>query len=273
MFWYDRVTGIQKAELVKEQLGVVYCATGSFQHLQAALTSAIAFHQLNPAIPITVFTDSALTRNDFFRQHLRRYNVTVLEARVLQGSFMSRELKINMGRLSPYEITLYLDSDILPLQPVPEITTFLKDKDLALVVDSNATLGQSDHTDRAEIEMATSLGIPLTATQYNGGVLLWRVGIETAGFFSAWRKEWSKLQKHDQVALIRAIAITGIEVAEMPIEYNTPPPTRDFQIIPESGETRLMHCWGGQIMTGEFFRKARVKTPSAFTLAEQLVRF
>lgn len=253
-----------------ETFGVVYCATNNPLYLKAAITSAIALHKLNRDIPITIFFDDRLKPGLFLTQQLRYYKINLVRIALLGGEYRSREAKTNLGLITPYENTLYLDADIFPVNPVPEIWNFLGENDIAMVRDLNPTLAECDHVAPSEIAFTlTREGITPNSIQYNTGVMLWRKNAATDLFFEQWNKEWLIFQKHDQVAQIRAIAKTGISITKMPVEYNTPPPF-GLKNLEHEG-TKFVHHWGGQINSGNFFTIVKSRNPEISWLVNELL--
>jgi hypothetical protein len=78
------------------------------------------------------------------------------------------------------------------------------------------------------------------------------------------------LDRHDQLALARAIAASHTSVLELPRRYNLSP--RDAEPLLKQGESaNLLHCWGGKVTSGRFRRLARRFCPQALETAEQLL--
>jgi hypothetical protein len=254
-----------------ETFGVVYCATNNPLYLKAAITSAIALHKLNRYIPVTIFFDDGFKPGLHLTQQLRYYKINLVRITLLGGEYRSREAKTTLSLITPYENTLYLDADVFPVKPIPEICGFLEGHDVAMVRDQKPTLGECNHIDPAEIAFTlTREGITPNSIQYNGGVILWRKNAATDLFFEQWHKEWSIFQKHDQAAQIRAIAKTGISIAEMPVEYNTPPFRFGLKNLEHEG-TKLLHLWGGQINSGSFFTIVKSRNPEISWLVNELL--
>jgi hypothetical protein len=92
--------------------------------------------------------------------------------------------------------------------------------------------------------------------------MLWRAGEPTATLFQHWHQEWRRFARQDQLALVRAIASSRIQVATLPASYNTSP--RDAR-----GQTvHLLHCWGNKVQRGMFRRFAAVHCPKAVADAQ-----
>lgn len=161
--------------------GVIYFATTNTAYLEAALISAIALRQQEPTLPITVISDHPLLA----LLPLQNYGITlkVLDAaEVGYHAFSSRSIKTRLNAYSPYQETLFLDADILPLQPVADLWRYLDQSDLAMVVDRLPMVSLCDHI--AQEEKAYTLErLPGNTVQFNSGVMLWRESLETQTLF------------------------------------------------------------------------------------------
>jgi Nucleotide-diphospho-sugar transferase len=231
--------------------GVIYCATNHVAYFEAALTSAIVLRHLNPELPITIVCDSPI----YCTLPLHAYGIfTIVANPTLAGNFLSRSLKTQLNHFSPYEETLYLDSDILPMQPITPIWDYLASADCAMVVDRMPTIADCDHIAVAE-KAYTLATLPGRTTQFNSGVMLWRKNHHTTQLFQQWQREWSRFQKHDQLALVRALAQTQLSVARLPVNYNISPIDAAPSLLPKK-EVYFLHCWGGQVASGAYRQTA-----------------
>jgi len=237
--------------------GVIYCATGNLAYLEAAVISAMSLRQHEPVLPITLISDQPLVKH----LPLQDYGITprlVEHCEHDQDAFSSRSLKTRLNAYSPYEETLFLDADILPLQPVFELWDYLNESDLAMVVDRLPMVSLCDHV--APDEKAYTLQrLSGNTVQFNSGVVLWRDSLATQALFQQWYEEWQQFQKHDQLALIRAIKAVQIPVTKLPMTYNISP----IDAAPLMGtdqEVYLLHCWG-TVTSGKYRQIAQQYYP------------
>lgn len=250
--------------------GVVYCATNSEAYLEAALISAIAFHQLEPEIPITLISDLPLLNLIPLQSH--GITPRFLEPEELNdpgfqcSQFVSRSIKTRLSRFSPYEETLFLDADILPLRSISQVWNHLDQGDWAMVTDLMPTLDLCVHI-AAEEKDYTLCHLPGTTPHFNSGVLLWRDNAQTRRVFEQWHREWLRFQKHDQLALMRAIDLAELPVTTLPATYNISPIDAPLQDQP----VYLLHCWGGQVAAGKFPQIAQEYCPRAVSTALALL--
>jgi hypothetical protein len=231
--------------------GAIYCATDHPIYLEAALISAIAFRQLNPTIPVTILCDRPLSAQIAVEDD----GITVIEISPKPGSdFQSRQLKTQLASLSPYAETLYIDSDILPLKPIDPIWDYLAQSDMAMAHDRLPTIGECDHVALVEREYTLAL-LPPSTTHYNSGVMLWCNTPAIQELFQQWQQEWGQFQKQDQLAFVRALARMPLPIAQLPVNYNTSPIDAAPVLLPKN-EVYFLHCWGGQVASGEYRRIA-----------------
>jgi len=248
--------------------GVVYLAVQQFGYLEAALISALALRAFHPHLPITVVSDlSALAELPLDRHGL--------EAHLLQpvpvgtDLSLSRAVKTRIYNFSSHRDTLYLDADMLPVQPLTSLWSILEQGDVALVPDRLPEIGLCDHIAPEEVAYTLERLAPSTR-QFNSGLILWRRSAASTALFEAWHREWRRFGRHDQLALARAIAASHTSVLELPRRYNLSP--RDAEPLLKQGEpANLLHCWGGKVTSGRFRRLARRFCPQALETAEQLL--
>lgn len=251
--------------------GVVYCAVSTIKYLEAALISAIALRELEPDLPIVILTNL----DELQSLGLEQFNITLKPivlhpALQLSHVMESRLIKTSLLELTNFDETLYLDADVLPLQSIASIWSYLDKGSVAMAVDINSTLLQCDHVSQEEKEYTLKL-CPASATQFNGGVMLWKNTKEAANLFRKWKQEWLKFKAHDQLALIRAIHSTQTPIIEIPKIYNYPIPQFSSTIF-KQGQVRLLHCWGGFIEKEKYTLLASMLLPNSTATALKLLK-
>jgi hypothetical protein len=246
--------------------GVIYCATNHIAYFEAALISAIVLRSFHPELPITLVCDQPLAELLL----LHKYGIRLLPVTFSQKyeTFRSRDLKTCLANISPYNETLYIDSDILPLRPLNPIWDYLAQGDIAMVADRQPTIADCDHIAHHEKAYTLSL-LPGETPQYNSGVILWRNSPLTQSLFKQWQQEWNKFQRHDQLALVRAIAQVRPRVATLPINYNISP--IDAPKLLAENEVYLLHCWGGQVMAGGYRQIAQQFYPEVVEAVQAMI--
>jgi hypothetical protein len=256
--------------------GVVYCATSQTVYLEAALISSIALRQLNPEIPITIFCDPALEESvqklisfSALQDSLKIYGINLIKLSMEGDAFLSRSVKTHLNELSPYQETLYIDSDMLPLKSISSVWNYLDQGDMAMVRDRLPTLAQCDHVAQVEIDYTLKL-LPGDTPHFNSGLMVWRDNDATQSLFKRWQEEWLVFQKHDQLALVRAIATEKFVVSQMPVNYNTSPRDATPVLLPKN-EVYLLHCWGGQVASGDYLTVALQFHPKVVAIVKALL--
>lgn len=252
------------------QRGVVYCAVQSQVYLEAALISALVLRQVEPELPIVLLSDlDALPVGA-----LEPFNITVklidpVAAGCPEQGWQSRWVKTHLPHWTDFEETLYLDADILPLQAITPIWAMLEQGMMAVAIDEMPTLADCDHVDAQEKAYTLQQCSP-DASQFNGGVLLWRRCPETGALFDTWQQEWGRFQKHDQLAFVRALQLQGIPIVQLPWSYNFPV----ARLTPEAFQATnicLLHCSGGFVWGGQFHRLAEQLFPAAVAQVQALL--
>ena len=238
----------------------MYISVGSDVYFKAAVASALVFTRLNRHSNITVLCD----RSDEEISYLCRDfapEITFKQINVpYDCAFKSRHIKTLLYDLSPYDETLYLDSDIIAIKPVMDLWQNLEHHDLAMALDSRPLVSQCNHISAAELKYTLSLCCE-SAAQYNGGVLLWKRSSAAKKLFKRWAKEWQVFQKHDQLALVRALEYSGVKIKELHQRYNVSPKEFMPETWPGLDQVSLLHCWGGQVRSGAFLSKIRQLYP------------
>lgn len=238
--------------------GAIYFATANTAYFESALISAIALRQQEPLLPITIISDHPLLKS----LPLQDYGLTprpLDSGEMGHHVFSSRSIKTRLNAYSPYQETLFLDADILPLKPIADLWGYLDQGDLAMVVDRLPMISLCDHI--AQEEKAYTLQrLPGNTVQFNSGVILWRESLATQALFHQWHEEWQQFQRQDQLALIRAIKALHISVTKLPMTYNISP--IDAAPLMASDHTvHLLHCWGGMVSSGKYRQLAHQYYP------------
>lgn len=279
--------------------GVIYCATSKIEYLESALISAIALRQLEPSISITLLSDNPSIK----LMRLDDYKITprLIEASELNHhtSFSSREIKTRLSTFSPYQETLYLDADILPLKPIGELWNYILKGDMAITPDRHPTVALCGHICEEEKNYTLEY-IPESATQFNTGVILWKDSIQTQSLFEQWYQEWLKFKKQDQLALVRAIHNTKFSINKLPSIYNVCPIDAEpvltqkplkillsgqkidhihqeqleaaLRLKQKNNGVCLLHCWGGLVEFGKFRQIAQEFYPDIVKEVSQLIK-
>jgi hypothetical protein len=247
--------------------GVVYLAVNHHSYLEAALISAVALRAQAAHIPIIIISNLPSLNH----LPLDRYAITprCVGSPTLSSSLgLSRWLKTQINAYSPYEETLFLDADILPLDDLSSLWPYLDQADMAMAADRMPEIGRCDHIAQAEVEFTLERLAPHTM-HFNSGVMLWRRTPTTQALFTQWHREWQRFGQQDQLALARALDLTQTTVQPLPQGYNLSP--RDAEPLIKRGEpVHLLHCWGGKVANGRFKKLAKRFCPEAVNAVDQI---
>jgi len=190
--------------------GILYLCTGKHGHLLR--NSLASLKATNPNIPIFILAD-------------RPYDLTFQWVESWTG-MASRQIKTQLGQYTPFELTLFVDYDTYFAKPI-DLTEMLGEADMALALDSFPNLEEAmasrwwtQDAFRKEAREITSI-YGRNQPFFNTGVMLWRNNFRTRQFFQCWHNEWSKYQKCDQFAFLRALKNANITIRTLPSSYNS----------------------------------------------------
>jgi len=256
--------------ITKPRRGVIYCAIDAWSYLELAVISACALHQVSPDVEIVILSNLDCPQ---LQAQLAKINIfiksnAVSEEERLENAIVSRWLKISLNDLSLFDETLYLDADVLPVKPIDKIWSLLELRDILISPDRFPQVSQCKHIAQQEIDYTLKICFP-DSIQYNGGVILWKKGLQTQTLFDTWKQEWRVFQQQDQLALCRAIQKTKTEIVHLPRQYNYPLdlltdswPLELNQIdatMLEEKDIRIVHSYHSVTSKWNIFRQAAEK--------------
>jgi len=179
--------------------GIIYVATGP-KYLAEALRSVASVRRVMPGVSITLFSDQV--------PPLGVFDLVI----PVEGGGMGRPAKIRSMANSPYEQTLFLDSDTWMCQPCADIFWPLeKGYDLAAA--------HEVYCNEYAFEQ-----FPDSFPALNTGVLAWRKSAKTAAFFQAWENSYINVFRHkrpaDQPAFRHTLFHSDLQHYILPPEFN-----------------------------------------------------
>lgn len=164
----------------------------------------------------------------------------------------SRLAKLALYQESPWEQTIYLDSDICLLANIQEVFAYLEEVDLLITEDVQPKISQATNLLRVKQEIVPTLqgaGLPLNenSIQYNGGFMAFRKSTKNAELFANFRKYFAVVRDRQDVLLLKdqgafaaAIAVTQPNMKVLPPNYNYLSKWKDnYQL---EGEIKVLHC-------------------------------
>lgn len=187
-----------------ESRGVVYVATGK-KFVDEALISIASVKTHMPDIPVTLFTD--------LEEYITSRPDGVESVRLLPEVTRSCRDKINPLSNSPYEKTLFLDTDTYLCEPVYDIFEMLNRFDIAL----------AQAPDRYQYHLSE---VPDCFTELNSGVIAFRKSSQVMDLFNQWENTFLRLLEldsdshRDQHSLRYSLFHSKVQFFVLPPEYN-----------------------------------------------------
>jgi hypothetical protein len=189
--------------------GILYVATGAACRDEAVI-SARSVKTAWPQIPIAIKTDGPVDQHYFDQIDLISDSPDNLA-------------KVCHLAETPFERTLFLDSDTYCLHPMPELFGILDRFDLAAAHEAGRFATRWEAGTEVFVR---NLEIPECFPEYNTGVIAFRRDAEVFRMFARWErlcKEARRAQipdSKDQPSFRHAIYESGLRVAALPPEYN-----------------------------------------------------
>jgi hypothetical protein len=189
------------AEASTNGRGIVYVATGERYALEA-LNSFDTVRRWMPDVPVCIFTDLP----EIARQ--RRFD----RIEIIPDATRSIGDKIPPLRKTPYERTLFLDTDTFVCDNLEDLFPLLDKFDLAVAFEYWRTEFRCER-------------LPPLYAAVNTGVVAYRMNPKMAAFMSDW---WARYQAHvgeypkktDQPAFREALYDSDLRFFILPTEYN-----------------------------------------------------
>jgi hypothetical protein len=178
--------------------GVIYVAIGS-KHANEAYLSARSVQRTMPGIPMTLFTDQVPPHGLF-------ENVIKIE-----DAKLGFACKIRPMAMSPYEETLFLDTDTFMCNPCEDIFWPLQRHDIAI----------AHEVYRNEYSFES---FPGSFPSLNTGVIVFRKNDKTTGFFKSWEENHLNYflykRSEDQPSFRHTLFNSNLSHYILPAEYN-----------------------------------------------------
>lgn len=187
-----------------ESRGVVYVATGE-KFVAEALISVQSVKKQMPELPVTLFTD--------LRELVANPPGGVDS--VVHLTQVTKSCRDKMYPLadSPYEKTLFLDTDTYVCEPIYDLFSILDRFDIAL----------AQAPDRYQYDL---LGLPDCFTELNSGVIAFRKNQQVLALLNKWQETFEQMLNkdegsyRDQHSLRHALYHSSVRFFVLPPEYN-----------------------------------------------------
>jgi hypothetical protein len=192
-------------------IGVVYVATGKQRYIDEACISASSLKKHMPDLPITLFSDQAVTISCFD------------ECRTIESSGSGILDKALGMQQSPYDYTLFLDTDTYVCSDFLELFTLLDKYDIAAVLNEHRTGTFEDL--RWDYQCIKNDEGKLIYPMYNSGVILYKKSPEISQFFSNWialtkQRDYKGKITDDQISFQHTLYSSNLRTVVLPPEYN-----------------------------------------------------
>jgi hypothetical protein len=186
--------------------GIIYVASGT-SYIEEACQSARSVKKHMPNMPITLFTHTSIEDTVF--------DDVVLDERLGSGR-SPKEGKVGCLSRSPYDRTLYLDTDTYVCTDICDIFTLLDTFDLAVAHDP-ARLYYSGG------EYPSNL--PESFPELNTGVILYKnTSKNVVNLLSSWKEKYGSMCKEenerDQISFREVLYNSNVRMTVLTPEYN-----------------------------------------------------
>lgn len=192
----------------KKNYGVLYIVTTqeNLIYINAAVSSAQSVKQYSPALGVHIFTDANGLK------HLQSLSHSPVDSTGLIENPHYRS-KVDYMAESPFDRTLYLDSDTRVVADITELFELLERFDCAI--------GHAHNRNFHKTSQIWTVGIPPAFPQYNSGVFLYKNSEKMNDLLKRWSKSFHESGfKKDQVTLRELLWLSDLRLATLPPEYN-----------------------------------------------------
>lgn len=186
--------------------GIIYIVFGE-AFTKEALYSAESVKKNSPNIPICMLTDRP--------QEAQKNSYVDFVAEIKPGHARA---KVDYIDASPFEETIYLDSDTCIVEDISDMFDMLEKYDICAIHDFARK--RKKYSD-----LIPEYGkIPYGFSEVNGGVFVYKKNEKTNIFFDLWRDKFYEHFKitsgWDQISLRMALWKSDVSLGILPIEYN-----------------------------------------------------
>jgi hypothetical protein len=186
--------------------GVLYIATGK-KYVEATINSARTVRDRCPGLEIHLYTDPKSYTEFGFADSPQPFTT------ISKIDNPHRRSKVDYICRTPYDRTLYLDSDTAVNSNIEDIFRVLDRFDIALA--------HAHHRNTDTSLSAWRVNIPDAFPQFNSGVMLFRTTPEVLQLLRGWSSAFQESgARHDQPTLRELLWLSNLRIATLPPEYN-----------------------------------------------------
>lgn len=204
--------------------GVIYIASGD-KYIEEACRSVTSLKKWLPEISVTLFADQECSCSSF--------DNVVIFSELGDWTSDQKSPKVVYMYESPYDYTLYLDTDTYICDDISDLFTLLEHYDIA-AAHSGLRSGKGKKKE----------GIPDSFPEMNSGVIAFRKSPEVKEVFSKWlelykidRANWKIWYCPDQPSFRAALYASPVKIATLPPEYNC----RFIYPVYVDGKVKILH--------------------------------
>lgn len=185
--------------------GVLFVATGK-KYINAAIRAASAVKENCPGLPIAFFGD---WQNHGFAFQVTPYPFDIVE----KIDNPHRRSKVDYLFQTPFDKTLYLDTDTNVVEDISGIFELLERFDVAV--------GHAMRRNSANRLTSWRTKLPKAFPQFNSGVFLYKNTPAVLNFLQKWSDAFHSAGfEQDQVALRELLWLSELRLTVLPPEYN-----------------------------------------------------
>ena len=197
--------------------GVLYIAFTNQKYINEAIFSATSLKKHNPNLSVTIITDFDLDNKCF--DIVKKFS---------KDKFKGIRCKQDFIEDSPYDNTIYLDTDTYVNDNICDLFILLEKFDIALAHDyARKREINEKHPQLPPSYLFSSCKeyseIPYCFPEFNGGVIVFKKSEKVINFFKNWKqkyKDMKHLTHYDQPSFRIALWQSNLNISTLPIEYN-----------------------------------------------------
>lgn len=188
-----------------ESTGVLFVTTGK-KYIKAAVRAAKTVRAFSPGLPIHLFANYQDYQFDFYQSTSPFTTVETIDN-------PHRRSKIDYLVHTPYDRTLYLDTDTALNSDTSKVFQILDRFDVALC---------HAHRRNEPVRIQKWLtDLPDAFPQFNSGVFLYKKSPEVVNLLETWSSSFREAGfPQDQVTLRELLWMSDLRIATLPPEYN-----------------------------------------------------
>lgn len=221
---------------MEKSRGIVYIALG-WEHLRLAQQSIESIiDRTSESYNFLIITNLNIPPNTLIHEN----NIKTLTIQPIDDDLgiSSAFLKTQLHKLSPFDITLYLDTDIRAVDDIKCIWSRVTEG-IGLCRAFHPINPSQFYTADSEREFTRSKLDPYNFFQYNTGMFLFTKSLAVEKLFDGWYREWTRFKHHENMAFTRLLLDTNNDS----VPVNIPDVYNDF--YPNiSNESVLVHYIG-----------------------------